>query len=223
MSFERTTRLIDGSATRHRFPFQVNLASDLRVFLVDPNDLDHIPLTLDLDYQVSGLGDPDGGEIELTTAGRLKALEGLQLVLKKGPAYECQGSGGGVTPPAGTDYSFEEQWTGKYDLTDPDGPKKVYIKTFFFDGLTDSVNVHANAFIELGCSNLRKIKNFQGVLHKPSTYGFFNMPYTNTPYTTSVSLYVALIGSGVYNLGIRWIGTYSGMNVQGTVEYTKNE
>lgn len=59
-------------------------------------------------------------------AGLQKAIEGLKLILKKGPAFECTGGGGSpVHNPC--DISFEEQWTGAYDRTD--GNRKIYSKT----------------------------------------------------------------------------------------------
>ncbi|UQZ88269.1 hypothetical protein C4J81_03200 [Deltaproteobacteria bacterium Smac51] len=36
------------------------------------------------------------------------------------------------------DHSYEEQWTGRWDRTDPDGPKKIYVKTINSGGLLDN-------------------------------------------------------------------------------------
>lgn len=123
MIHKRMTYLTDGVQTSFRFPFQVDQGNDLRVFTVDPLDLEYVPLFLVGDYSVTGIGVDEGGTIELTTDGLKKAAEGLKLVIKKGPAYE----GGGQPAQAGFDRSYEEQWTGGYDRTD--GDRKIYSKT----------------------------------------------------------------------------------------------
>ncbi len=130
-NFHKTVHSTETDRTDYRFPFKVLDAHDLRVSLVDPADHEQVPLFLGADYQVTGVGDDAGGQVELTLLGVKKAEEGLKIVLKRGQAYEC--TGGGSTPVfAGGNLSESEETVG-IDYTD--GNRVIYQKTIAFGAL----------------------------------------------------------------------------------------
>lgn len=215
MNYSRMTYLADGSQSIFRYAFKVDQESDLRVFTVDPLDLETLPLYLATDYTVTGVGDPTGGTIELTLAGLKKAVEGVKLVIKKGPAYEC--SGGGTQPiPGGIDLSFEEQWTAGYDRTD--GNRKIYSKTLDFGPLP----VNAIKLVPLNVPSLRKVLHIIGGAEAPQGAQHFHpLPYV-TPYEAfrNLCLTFEYTTNSVY---IRSTHDASSVSARVTVYYTKNE
>lgn len=109
----------------YKFSFPVINDSDLRVMVVDPADLEQVPLFLGFDYLVAGVGSADGGSIELTAAGQKKAAVGLKMMVKQGQAHQYQIQ---PTPSGeiGADLSEDEVAVG-IDYTD--GNRVIYQKT----------------------------------------------------------------------------------------------
>lgn len=109
----------------YRFSFQVNDEKDLRVQVVDPADREQVPLFLTVDYTVDGVGQADGGMVNLTATGQKKASEGLKLTVKKGQAHECPGDEV-IIDDFGTNISEDEVAVG-IDYSDDN--RIIYQKT----------------------------------------------------------------------------------------------
>lgn len=178
MKYSRMTYLTDGVQTGYRFGFAINQADELRVFTIDPLDLESVPLYLGEDYLVSGVGEADGGEIQLTENGLKKSAAGLKLVLKPGGAYKLSAISGLF------DISYEEQWTGHYDRTD--GNRKIYVKTINFGELAGQVteNQAYDNKVPHRITGLRKVWHLSGVYTAPNTAGWgsitFVWPFADT-------------------------------------------
>lgn len=203
----------------YRYAFKVNSDKDLRVLVVDPADHEQVPLFLGLDYQVTGLGQDDGGTIELTGTGRLKARQGLKIILKEGQALQC-GDGRPVPAGPGVNRSYEEQWTGRYDETD--GDCKIYVRTF------DCGPLPANTIkkIPTGISNLRQVVDLRGLAVNPVS-GYYPFPYT-TPtagYSVAVEFHKNNPGSPANSIVVITSESYwsSWTRSYITLEYTKDE
>ncbi|UQZ89757.1 hypothetical protein C4J81_11275 [Deltaproteobacteria bacterium Smac51] len=124
-NFNKTIYSTEADKASYRFPFQIDDERGLRVIVVDPADLEQVPLFLAADYTVDSLGQADGGTITLTATGLKKAAEGLKLILKKAQAHEC--SGGVITIDGnGADISEEEMPVG---IDYSDGNRVIYQKT----------------------------------------------------------------------------------------------
>lgn len=218
MNYSRMTYLADGAQTSFRYAFKVDLETDLRVFTVDPLDLETLPLYLATDYTVTGIGDPTGGTIELTAAGLKKAVEGVKLVIKKGAAYECLCHGSQPTP-GGLDFSYQEQWTGGWDTTESDGLKrKIYVKTLDFGPLP----LNTVKLVPFNVPNLRKVLHIFGGAEWPQGAQHFHpLPYV-TPYEAfrNLGLTFEYTTNSVY---IRSTNDASSLFGRVTVYYTKNE
>ncbi len=81
----------DPNFSEYRYPFKIFTEKGLRVSLVDPGDREQAPMILGVDYEVTGVGEADGGLVRLTLAGLHKAEKGLKLVVKKGVAHQAHG------------------------------------------------------------------------------------------------------------------------------------
>lgn len=154
-NFHKMVYSTEANRTDYRFPFKVLDQQNLRVSLLDMADGEQVPLFLETDYQVTGVGDDAGGQVELTALGVKKAEAGLKIVLKRGQAYKC--AGGGAPFPGSFDISYEEQWTGFYDRTD--GDRKIYVKTVDYGSLANAGTI-ANPIVKSvphGIVGLRKL------------------------------------------------------------------
>ncbi len=83
----------DPKFSEYRYPFKIFTEKGLRVSLLDPGDREQAPMILGVDYEVTGVGEADGGLVRLTLAGLHKAEKGLKLVIKKGVAHQAHGGG----------------------------------------------------------------------------------------------------------------------------------
>lgn len=215
MTYSRMTYLADGLQTSFRYGFKISDQNGLRVFAADPLDLENFPLRLNADYTVTGVGDDGGGTVELTAAGRLKAPAGQKLVIKKGLAYECEGGSPAPEVPAGVDFSFEEQWTGKYDLTDPDGPKKVYVKTIDCGTLTNPGSTQTDKSTPHGIDGLKAALSIGGIMTNSAGVRFIPLTYASGKSATM------FVDDGLVT--VRYISDWLGWQAKVTLEYTKND
>jgi len=76
----RVVHVTHSALSVYAFPFKVFYDRDLAVDVVD-EAFRVIPLSLLIDYTVTGLGQDQGGSINLTASGREKAGSGLDLVI----------------------------------------------------------------------------------------------------------------------------------------------
>lgn len=123
--YSKSIHSTESGRVSYKFSFPVTNDSDLRVMVVDPADLEQVPLFLGYDYLVAGVGDADGGSVELTASGMKKAAAGLKISVKLGQAHEYQ-----MLPmpgdAIGADLSEDEVAVG-IDYTD--GNRVIYQKT----------------------------------------------------------------------------------------------
>ncbi len=151
-NFKKMVYLTEANRSEYGFPFPISDEANLRVFIQDPLDGEQVPLFLETDYLVSGVGQNGNGQIQLTASGLSKALEGLKLFLKEGLAYQCKCISGEKNS---LDLSFEEQWTGAYDRTD--GDRKIYEKTIHLGTMPSISGGHGFKSVSHNISGIRHL------------------------------------------------------------------
>lgn len=216
-NFNKSVHSTEAGRAKYRFSFKVLTEQDLRVSLVDPGDGEQVPLFLGADYQVSGVDDDNGGQIDLTVQGIGKAENGLKIVLKRGKAYE--GAGGGGTPfPGNFDISYEEQWTGFYDRTD--GDRKIYVKTVDYGWLSTACT-SANPFLKRvphGIVGLRTVYHVSAMLI--TSGGFAPLPQPSI-FNASASFNIGVFPQEIsISNGVDRSATHKAMVI---IVYTKDE
>ncbi|UQZ88317.1 hypothetical protein C4J81_03485 [Deltaproteobacteria bacterium Smac51] len=116
------------------------------------------------------------------------------------------------------DFSYEEQWTGTYDQTDPDGPKKIYVKTIDCGKLVTGGKKNTPTGIE----NIKECLEIRGRLVLPSSYTAA-LPHINGNLNGSHNvsiLWLVKENAIMINIDIdAWLNTFARV----TIYYTKNE
>lgn len=125
-----------------------------------------------------------------------------------------QGLPGTAAGGAMLDFSYDEQFTGAYDRTDPDGPRKIYVKTIDC-GLVGSTGEKA---IPTGIADLKNVLYVFGAA-VDSTHAF-PMPAFNSSLAASRAI------TAIWFTSTNTINIYAGTNWSGykahvTVYYTK--
>lgn len=113
------------------------------------------------------------------------------------------------------DLSFEEQWTGRWDRTDPDGPKKIYVKTVDFGMLPNN----SNKYVPHNINGLRKAIDMKGFGHLLGTSTYYTFPNADPESKYNIWLHISPgdqinIKTGIDRSNVQaWV----------TIYYTKNE
>ncbi|UQZ88314.1 hypothetical protein C4J81_03470 [Deltaproteobacteria bacterium Smac51] len=118
------------------------------------------------------------------------------------------------------DISFDEQFTGAYDRTDPDGPKKIYVKTVDCGELPDK----STKSVAHNIQSLRAIKKLHGIVESPyDNVTFFELPHAYPLHAdNNIALYVSGINVAIRTGQVMSV-SHGGAKVFVTIYYTKNE
>ncbi|UQZ88319.1 hypothetical protein C4J81_03495 [Deltaproteobacteria bacterium Smac51] len=120
-----------------------------------------------------------------------------------------------VTEP---DLSFEEQWTGRWDRTDPDGvARKIYVKTIDCGSMPND----SHKDVPHNIVNLRSILNINGFMRSVQPPYFHNRVFPFAAVNSMISVDVVRVAE---ILQFQCRGDYSLYTIwRATLEYTKNE
>ncbi len=117
--------------------------------------------------------------------------------------------------PMSLNISFTEQWTGSYDETDPEGPKKIYVKTID----CGAVAQNTEKIIAHGINGLRRVIHVSGRFGTANGVpGGFPFCFTN-PFYPTVSQACMLINFEAVRIITQVVTAES----RATIWYTKNE
>ncbi|UQZ88320.1 hypothetical protein C4J81_03500 [Deltaproteobacteria bacterium Smac51] len=119
------------------------------------------------------------------------------------------------------DLSYEEQWTGRWDRTDPDGPRKIYVKTMDCGAVPNSTTP-TDEVLRHNIDNIYKIIGIDDYIRDMNSGRLYGLPLiTNhgavTVQRVCVSLENVAMRTSTIAVGL------SNARFYVTIYYTKNE